>query len=316
MLSTKTSASNDDIMALLKSMRSESETMLKESEGRTATALRTLTSNITTEISAVNVSLATHTASIVTIESRLMALETENASWPAPGASFGSTGYSAPSTSWSAGSKRRHLDDGSSYGNYANVYATSEKSNVARLSGFPHLYTKTDLVDWAKSILADALPSTYNIVVQAGGAAKSARIVFDTSAECADAVAHLANTSLEWKDPDDGVTHSIYFKHDSAPELRRMGGLLSTAWKAVQKVCGPLAESIGHSFDLVTDKKLGMLRMKLGHRVLTLLTIDLPSANGTATVTLAENKKGYPIWLDDAVLAKIVAIVQDDKSFC
>ena len=77
---TKAQTRRGHIMALLKSMRSESETMLKESEGRTATALRTLTSNITTEISAVNVSLATHTASIVTIESRLMALETENAS--------------------------------------------------------------------------------------------------------------------------------------------------------------------------------------------------------------------------------------------
>ena len=309
------STSNDDLMTVLQSMRRENETMLKESEARTAATIRDLTGNISTEISAVNVTLTTHTASIITIESRLKALEIENANWLSPSAStIGSSGFSPPSNH---SAKRRMLDDSYSSGsNYSTVYATSEKSNVARLSGFPHLYTKTDLVDWAKSILADALPSTYNIVVQAGGAAKSARIVFDTSAECADAVAHLANTSLEWKDPDDGVTHSFSFKHDSAPELRRMGGLLSTAWKAVQKVCGPLAESTGHSLDLVTDKKLGMLRMKLGHRVLTLLTIDLPSANGTATVTLAENKKGYPIWLDDAVLAKIVAIVQDDKSFC
>ena len=95
-----------------------------------------------------------------------------------------------------------------------------------------------------------------------------------------------------------------------------MGGLLSIAWKAVNKVCSPIAESLGHKFALVTDKKLGMLRMKLGHRVFDILTTDLPTTNGTAVVTVAESKKGYPIWLDDAVMQKVIDIVKEDKSFC
>jgi len=308
------STSNDDLMTVLQSMRRENETMLKESEARTAATIRDLTGNISTEISAVNVTLTTHTASIITIESRLKALEIENANWPSPSAStIGSSGFSPPSNH---SAKRRMLDDSYSSGsNYSTVYATSEKSNVARLSGFPHLYTKTDLVDWAKTILAKALPDHYHLDVQAGGAAKSARIVFDTTQECADAVAHLANTTLKWTDPDDKVVHPLYFKHDSAPEIRRMGGLLSTGWKATNKVCGPLAESLGHKFDLVTNKQQGTLRMKIGHRIIDILTIDLPSTNGTATVTPAESRKGYPLWLDEAVMSKIMAIIREDKSF-
>ena len=69
---------------MLKSMRHENETMLKESEGRNTAALRLLIGNITTEIIAVNVILTTHTASITSIETRLAAIEHESATWPTP----------------------------------------------------------------------------------------------------------------------------------------------------------------------------------------------------------------------------------------
>ena len=304
-------ATIDDLMNVLEKMRIDNEKTVKDSESRNSALFRSLEGNITQEIKSVNVTLATHTASITSLESRMSAIEAENAAWPSPGGSnfSGSPAFSAPSTS--SGSKRTRLDDSWISSNYSTAFATSEKTNIARLSGFPHLYTKTDLIAWSKEILTNALPDSYTLDVQAGGATKSARIVFETSEHCANAIEQLKNKDLEWKDPDDGSIYPIYFKHDSAPELRRMGGLLSTAWKAFQKICSPIAESIGHSFSLVTDKKLGLLRMKLGHRVLTILSIDIPTTNGSAVVSPAEHMKGYPVWLDAAVMQKVIDIVKE-----
>jgi len=306
-------ATLDDLMNMMEKMRMEGEKTVKESDARTSALFRSLEGNITQEIKTVNVTLASHTASLTSLEARMSAVESENAAWPTPGGSLGSGAFSAPSTA--SGSKRTRLDDSWISSNYSNAFATSEKTNIARLSGFPHLYTKTDLIAWSKEILTNALPDSYTLDVQAGGAAKSARIVFETSEHCANAIEQLKNKELEWKDPDDGSIYPIYFKHDSAPELRRMGGLLSTAWKAFQKICSPIAESIGHSFTLVTDKKMGLLRMKLGHRVLTILTIDIPTTKGPAEVSLAEDTKGFPVWLDMSVLQKVVAMVKEDNSF-
>ena len=303
-------------MDVMGKMRIDNECMVKDSNARTVALFRSFEGNITQEIQTVNVTLATHTASLTSLEARLSAVESENAAWPTPGASFaGSPAFSAPSTASGSASKRTRLDDSWISNNYSTAFATSEKTNVARLSGFPHLYTKTDLIAWSKEILTNALPDSYSLEVQAGGAAKSARIVFDTSEHCANAIEQLKNKDLEWKDPDDGSIYQIYFKHDSAPELRRMGGLLSTAWKAFQKICSPIAESIGHSFTLVTDKKMGLLRMKLGHRVLTILSIDIPTTKGPAEVSLAEDTKGFPVWLDMSVLQKVVTMIKEDKSF-
>lgn len=141
------------------------------------------------------------------------------------GSSFYGSGASA-SSAWghtmSGLSPNESLDAGQS------------KPWIARLSGFPFKYGQADLVSWGREIMTSVRPTVSgpeeSYEVKAGGAARTAVVIFQSTAQCESAIEAAGALELVWEEPEDKTRHMLKLAHDSPPAVRRMGDLLSVAW--------------------------------------------------------------------------------------
>ena len=194
---------------------------------------------------------------------------------------------------------------------WQGVSRGSEKTNVARLTGFPFKYGKDDLLRWGEEQLS-FMKDKFPYVLQAGGSAKSVRVEFGSSALCAEAIQYATTIDLKWmEDESDDVSEcvSLRLTHDSSNELRNMGGLLSVAWRATSEAIGNIASDLDTSHTLITDRKAGKLMLVHRKRVSDLFYISPPIHGADAQIKVNPVNAGWPVWMTAEITAQIVSLV-------
>ncbi len=186
-----------------------------------------------------------------------------------------SSSLSAPSTAPSHKKARYDSRNRSS----SQARPEDETSNdTLRLSGFPHEYPRSIITAWAKLSLEAAVSTEVanQLEYHSAGTARSvvvkcaskamAQTVFDAWQACED-------TSITFTEPDLGTGHLLKLGFDAPAHIRRIGGLISIIWEQLQPMLKASAK--GADYTLTADRFKGYLQVRLRHRVLKLIKVEL-----------------------------------------